>query len=727
MAFNLKSAAPARSERWEFRIGATVHATDDVLGALRQVIVSPGEQRATGLVVRGALPPREYLIPLEAVHEAAEERIQLLWSIEECRERGRYEEAAFHTPLHALAGYQPGEVAVSVQGGPRGQAAETGTGPRDLPLLRMGLRVVALDGVAGRIRRVLVDTGSGSVTHLVLRQGILAPRDRLVPVDWVSSVTAEVVTLAATRADLAALPEYYPDEELAAKITDAWWGDPVVRAMLAYTSARAVVRDGIATLAGYAWSSVHRRRMEELARGVPGLLDLRNEVVADDELAGAVAHALGSDPRTRGLSIQVHSYLGHVRLEGVVSSPELRAAAAEVAARVPWVKAIINLVDVPGVPGIEPLRVLEPKVGQEVVATDAFLGRVSRVVMSPRTRLVTGIVVEGKLPDPERAEPRIHPDEWPRVERRVVIPASMIEAVGTAVMLRVGALEAARQQEFREEAFVAPDPAWGPPHPYRPEDLLLETHPLPRPIAAMEAERSASVAVSPATPVPGSPLIWIAVARGDRVRFRDGEAGVVDHVVVDPETHLATHLVVRGGSGLPKDTLVPVDWIRQVDAAGIFIDAHREQMVALPMYRPPRTDTEVAATVRAVLEERLGERAVGVIAAAESGVVRLAGRAATQVERSAAVAAAHEVAGVWEVRDELRTDAQVEEQVAVALAQDPRTRGAAAGVLPEARGGRVVLHDLSAAQAASGLSLAEAVPGVERAERGEKTEALSHE
>jgi BON domain/PRC-barrel domain len=105
-----REVSPGASKRWELRIGATVYATDEVLGKLRQVVVSPGEQKVAGLVVRGGLPPEEYLIPIEAIQQADEEQIQLSWSLEQARARGRYDTARFHTPERSLAGYAPGKV-----------------------------------------------------------------------------------------------------------------------------------------------------------------------------------------------------------------------------------------------------------------------------------------------------------------------------------------------------------------------------------------------------------------------------------------------------------------------------------------------------------------------------------------------------------------------------------------------------------------------------------------
>ncbi len=596
MVQETREATSSASERWEFRIGAPVYAADGTLGGLHKVVLSLGEQRVMALLVRDSPPPTDYLIPIEAVRLAEEDRIQLAWSLAEARERGRYEEQGFHTLERSLAGYAPGAAAVSLRGGARGQAAEEGLGSVGMLPIRAGLEVVALDGAVGRVRHVLVDAASGRVTHFVVHQGLLAARDRLVPMDWVSSVTAEVVTRAATRAEVSALPEYHPDEELAGKIVEAWMDDRVLQALLIYSDVRATVRDGVATLEGYVWSSEQRQRLAERAWGVAGVLDVRDLIVADEELEPEVLSALAEDPRTQGLSLQVKSYLGNVHLYGTVPDKETRDAAGEVAAQVPLVKEVIHLLQMSGVEEAEPGRVLEPIVGQKVLTRDTTFGRVYRVVISPRTRLVTGIVVEGSLPDPEGADPKAHPAYWPHRERKVVLPAWMIDWVDTAVILRVGALQAVRAPEFREQDFVPPDPSWDAPRPYRPQDLLLEIHPLTRPISEMSAEPSAPVAIPPPDAPPGAPMTWVKIVRGDRVYFHGGEAGRVDHLLLDPETRRATHLVVRGGHGLPKDTLVPVDWIRRVDADGVFVDVHREQMLALPPYLPLRPDEEIAAS-----------------------------------------------------------------------------------------------------------------------------------
>src|SRR5947209_13834135 len=86
-------------------------------------------------------------------------------------------------------------------------------------------------------------------------------------------------------------------------------------------------------------------------------------------------------------------------------------------------------------------------------------------------------------------------------------------------------------------------------------------------------------------------MTWVAISRGDPVRCLFGPIGAVDHLLMDPDSHEVTYLIVRGGQGLPKDTLIPVDWIRTVDSEGILIEATPDQLAALPEYLPPRSDT----------------------------------------------------------------------------------------------------------------------------------------
>lgn len=52
------------------------------------------------------------------------------------------------------------------------------------------------------------------------------------------------------------------------------------------------------------------------------------------------------------------------------------------------------------------LRIVEPRIGQEVYAVNDPIGKVYQVVISPRSRRVSAVIVRGKLPVSQRAKLR---------------------------------------------------------------------------------------------------------------------------------------------------------------------------------------------------------------------------------------------------------------------------------------------------------------------------------
>ena len=47
-----------------------------------------------------------------------------------------------------------------------------------------------------------------------------------------------------------------------------------------------------------------------------------------------------------------------------------------------------------------------------------------------------------------------------------------------------------------------------------------------------------------------------------------------------------SQIVVRAGGPLPKDTAIPLDWVRRIDETGIFVEVGAEQLAALPEAKP---------------------------------------------------------------------------------------------------------------------------------------------
>jgi osmotically-inducible protein OsmY len=323
---------------------------------------------------------------------------------------------------------------------------------------------------------VLLDGRTERATHFVVRQGVLRSRDIIVPIEWVSEFHTDHLKVAVDRVALDPLPEYLPDKEIENRIAQALWKDDLIRrGVLAYTPIEIVVQDGLAILRGHVNTSGERQRVEDIVQKMRGVQGLENRLVIDYEVEVAVAQALGRDPRTRNYIVKVSSRFGRVFLQGRVPTPEIQTAAEEVAATVPQVRSVINRLRMSRRPAAKTaLQIVEPRIGQEVYAVNDSIGKIYQVVISPRSRRVSAVIVRGKLPDPQQAKPRQLADMWPQQERTVVIPAESVDFVTTAVFLTLTALECAQLPDFNPTDFATPDAAWEPPFPYHREELLLD-------------------------------------------------------------------------------------------------------------------------------------------------------------------------------------------------------------------------------------------------------------
>jgi osmotically-inducible protein OsmY len=111
-------------------------------------------------------------------------------------------------------------------------------------------------------------------------------------------------------------------------------------------------------------SSLRSDIAQDQVYGVDGLLEIKNNLVADDILASNIAMALGQDPRTRDLPIGVYPRLGDVRLSGAVHNDQQKAAAEEVALKFAGVRSVLN--DLVIDPKADMLHVMSPAEGGEM-------------------------------------------------------------------------------------------------------------------------------------------------------------------------------------------------------------------------------------------------------------------------------------------------------------------------------------------------------------------------
>lgn len=223
----------------------------------------------------------------------------------------------------------------------------------------------------GTLMMVAVHPENAELAYLVVHH--LRPgQNTLLRQNFVTDIGTGLVKVNIPDTTLNELPPYRPDDVLQQEVEAILFDLTPLHVDLKGITAR--VLDSVLYLDGNISSSLRGDIASDQVLGVPGLLEIKNNLVGDDRLAADLAMALGSDPRTRDLPIGVYPRLGVVRLSGAVHNAQQKAAAEEIAKGFPGVRSVINdlIVD----PKADILHVMSPAEGGE--AEDKVPGKYIR-------------------------------------------------------------------------------------------------------------------------------------------------------------------------------------------------------------------------------------------------------------------------------------------------------------------------------------------------------------
>ena len=251
-----------------------------------------------------------------------------------------------------------------------------------------------------------------------------------------------------------------PDEDIVEDIWAAFWQEDTTRSS-DRGSISITVQQGAVVLSGHLDSETNRSSIEACARGVPGVTAVHNRLVVDRELELAVAQALAQNARTRPFVIPVGSVHGWVRLGGEVPCREVQLASQEAAGAVPQVRGVTALPRVSGNSPAPTRRAVQPRPGASVYGDDGQVGVVAQVVIDPRNRLVTHVVIRAnELLDGQRG-----PGDY-----LAAIEAFDIVNVESLFLARGGSAGVA--YPILDPAVCPPAPShWQPPYPYAARDV----------------------------------------------------------------------------------------------------------------------------------------------------------------------------------------------------------------------------------------------------------------
>jgi uncharacterized protein YrrD len=269
----------------QIRPGAQVIAGSDLIGKVSRLVYRPDSNEVVGIIVTGWIVlGHDVFVPIEAIERTEPDAVHLGLSLAE---------------VSRLPPLEPGAASsdVAAAGGPSGRtrlvrAAASGQMPvlaGGRPL-RAGQKVTAPDGEVGQLDLVLIDPRTDRATGFVVRKGTLLVRDVIVPIELIKEVERDRIVLNATKDQVDRLPEYRPDDEITRDVVDALWyrsglGPADVQFVEVHT------RDGIVELTGHTHTEATKRRIEEVARRVRGVLDVRNHLDTFEALEEAVREA----------------------------------------------------------------------------------------------------------------------------------------------------------------------------------------------------------------------------------------------------------------------------------------------------------------------------------------------------------------------------------------------------------------------------------------------------
>ena len=194
-----------------FQKNASVVAADgQQVGSLERVVLNPETRLVTDIVVRtGALFNKEAkVVPVEYIVGTTEDEIRLSDDAGKLKSFPPFEERHIVEQTGEMDQSARNEAAPVVYVNPGfGSMVAPGPGeqfvtrleqniPEGMVAMKEGAKVITADGKnVGKVERVLADSSVDEITHLLISTGMFTKEKRLIPMQWVESVSEDEVHL----------------------------------------------------------------------------------------------------------------------------------------------------------------------------------------------------------------------------------------------------------------------------------------------------------------------------------------------------------------------------------------------------------------------------------------------------------------------------------------------------------------------------------------------------
>jgi sporulation protein YlmC with PRC-barrel domain len=198
-------------------------------------------------------------------------------------------------------------------------------------------------------------------------------------------------------------------------------------------------------------------------------------------------------------------------------------------------------------------------IGTQASCTDGVCGELSRVVVDPVARTVTHLVIQ--------------PEDHQELAR--LVPLDLVDATAGQIRLRCTLEEFGRLGLAEEEQFIPADAMEG----YELEQAVSWPYYSLGPGLTAVGPEAVPMRVTYDT----IPLGEVEVRRGEHVHATDGSIGRVQGLVIEPQSHHVTHVLLQEGHLWgKKEVAIPIRAVAKVDPDGIHLNTTKQQVQDLP-------------------------------------------------------------------------------------------------------------------------------------------------
>lgn len=347
------------TDRVNLTFGTHVYCTDEECGKLAHVAVDPTTQQVTEIVVEHGLPFLKHnrVLPFATIRSMMADAIHLAINSTEWDEYQEYREVDIEEPDPAGMIRRQSlrtDGVIDYQGPMIHRHLRQGV-PSERLILHAGSPVKQQESTVGQVDHLLIEPATGRISHLALRRGLLQREYIVVPIDHFTLANDGPVQLNPPLLALENLPHYQqPGEDRLLVDVEEHLRDE----SHAFASVHATMIAGVLHLTGHVRSRELKHHASELARTIPGVSAVQNDILVGnrvttavptppfekptDEVAAAVSYALAVDPRTEQCAIDVSHEDGVVYLRGEVKTLAEHHLAERLAADQPGVSAVKN-------------------------------------------------------------------------------------------------------------------------------------------------------------------------------------------------------------------------------------------------------------------------------------------------------------------------------------------------------------------------------------------------